>query len=153
MYGSVIFKDFVSERDATVVDRLRKAGAIIVGKTTMGEFASGYVGSAFGVVRNAYDLTRIASGSVRRHRRGRRRELLRRRARAGQAVRTYAGRCGESARSRASCSRPFDATRPSLRTSRRPVEKSSRRPARSVTRPPASSMMSAPAAWSQIASR
>ena len=63
MYGSVIFKDFVSERDATVVDRLRKAGAIIVGKSTMGEFASGYVGSAFGVVRNAYDPTRIASGS------------------------------------------------------------------------------------------
>jgi amidase len=63
MYGSVIFKDFVAERDATVVDRLRKAGAIIVGKTTMGEFASSYVGSAFGVVRNAYDLTRIASGS------------------------------------------------------------------------------------------
>ena len=63
MYGSVIFKDFVSERDATVVDRLRKAGAVIVGKSTMGEFASGYVGSAFGVVRNAYDPTRIASGS------------------------------------------------------------------------------------------
>ena len=63
MYGSAIFKDFVSERDATVVDRLRKAGAVIVGKSTMGEFASGYVGSAFGVARNAYDPTRIASGS------------------------------------------------------------------------------------------
>jgi Asp-tRNA(Asn)/Glu-tRNA(Gln) amidotransferase A subunit family amidase len=62
-YGSAIFLDFVPARDATVVDRLRRAGAIIVGKSTMGEFASGYVGSAFGVVRNAYDPTRIASGS------------------------------------------------------------------------------------------
>ncbi len=83
MYGSVIFKDFVSARDATVVDRLRKAGAVIVGKATMGEFASGYVGSAFGVVRNAYDPTRIAERVVRRHRRGRRRELRDRRHRRG----------------------------------------------------------------------
>jgi Asp-tRNA(Asn)/Glu-tRNA(Gln) amidotransferase A subunit family amidase len=62
-YGSVVFKDFIPQRDATVVTRLKKAGAVIVAKTTMGEFASGYVGSAFGVVRNAYDPTRIASGS------------------------------------------------------------------------------------------
>ena len=62
-YGSVVFKNFTPSRDATVVTRLKKAGAVIVAKTTMGEFASGYVGSAFGVVRNAYDQTRIASGS------------------------------------------------------------------------------------------
>jgi amidase len=62
-YGSVLFKDFIPRRDATIVTKLKKAGAVIVGKTTMGEFASGYVGSAFGVVRNAYDPTRIASGS------------------------------------------------------------------------------------------
>src|ERR1700674_895775 len=62
-YGSAVFKDFVPQRDATVVTKLRKAGAVIIGKTTMGEFASGIVGSAFGVVRNAYDPTRIASGS------------------------------------------------------------------------------------------
>jgi Asp-tRNA(Asn)/Glu-tRNA(Gln) amidotransferase A subunit family amidase len=36
---------------------------VILAKTTMGEFASGYLGSAFGIVRNAYDQTRIASGS------------------------------------------------------------------------------------------
>jgi amidase len=62
-YGSALFKDFVPTRDATVVTRLQAAGAIILAKTTMGEFASRYVGSAFGVVRNAYDPTRNPSGS------------------------------------------------------------------------------------------
>ncbi len=62
-YGSVLFKDFIPTRDATIVSRLKRAGAVIVAKTTMGEFASGYLGSAFGVVRNAYDPARIASGS------------------------------------------------------------------------------------------
>lgn len=62
-YGSILFKDFVPARDATVVQRLKAAGAIVIAKATMGEFASGYVGSAFGVVRNAYDPTRIPSGS------------------------------------------------------------------------------------------
>jgi Asp-tRNA(Asn)/Glu-tRNA(Gln) amidotransferase A subunit family amidase len=62
-YGSAVFKDFVPQRDATIVTRLRKAGAVIIAKTTMGEFASGYLGSAFGAVRNAYDPTRMASGS------------------------------------------------------------------------------------------
>jgi Asp-tRNA(Asn)/Glu-tRNA(Gln) amidotransferase A subunit family amidase len=62
-YGSVVFKDFVPTRDATVVTRLKKAGAVVIAKTTMGEFASGYLGSAFGAVRNAYDPTRIPSGS------------------------------------------------------------------------------------------
>jgi amidase len=62
-YGSAIFKDFVPRRDATAVKRLEAAGAIIIAKTTMGEFASRYVGSAFGIVRNAYDPTRNPSGS------------------------------------------------------------------------------------------
>jgi amidase len=62
-YGSAVFKDFIPQRDATIVTRLKKAGAVIVAKSTMGEFASGYVGSAFGVVRNAYDPGRSASGS------------------------------------------------------------------------------------------
>ena len=62
-YGSAVFKNFIPQRDATIVTRLRKAGALIVAKTTMGEFASGYLGSAFGAVRNAYDPTRMASGS------------------------------------------------------------------------------------------
>ena len=62
-YGSAVFKDFIPQRDATIVTKLKKAGAVIVAKTTMGEFASGYLGSAFGAVRNAYDPTRMASGS------------------------------------------------------------------------------------------
>ena len=62
-YGSVIFKNFVPQRDATIVTKLKKAGAIIVAKTNMGEFATRYVGSAFGVVRNPYDPKRTASGS------------------------------------------------------------------------------------------
>jgi Asp-tRNA(Asn)/Glu-tRNA(Gln) amidotransferase A subunit family amidase len=62
-YGSALFKDFVPQRDATIVTKLKRAGAVIVAKTTMGEYAQGYLGSAFGVVRNAYDPTRSASGS------------------------------------------------------------------------------------------
>jgi len=62
-FGSSIFRDFVSARDATAVQRLEAAGAIILAKTTMGEFASRYVGSAAGIIRNAYDPTRNPSGS------------------------------------------------------------------------------------------
>ncbi len=62
-YGSALFADFVPSRDATIVARMRDAGAIILAKTNMGEFASRYVGSAFGVIRNAYDPTRNPSGS------------------------------------------------------------------------------------------
>ena len=62
-YGSAVFKDFVPRRDATIVTRLRKAGAVIVGKASMGEYASGYFGSASGPIRNAYDPSRNASGS------------------------------------------------------------------------------------------
>lgn len=62
-YGSVLFKDFVPQRNATIVERMKSAGAIVLAKTTMGEFASGFLGSAFGVVRNSYDPRRYASGS------------------------------------------------------------------------------------------
>lgn len=62
-YGSVLFKDFIPQRDATIVQRLEGAGAIILAKTTMGEYASRYVGSGFGIIRNAYDPTRNPSGS------------------------------------------------------------------------------------------
>ena len=47
-----------------VVDRLRKAGAIILGKTTLSEYAAGDTyGSMFGVTRNPYDLERTVGGS------------------------------------------------------------------------------------------
>lgn len=62
-YGSALFKNFIPQRDATIVQRLEAAGAIILAKTTMGEFASRYVGSAAGIIRNAYDPTRNPSGS------------------------------------------------------------------------------------------
>jgi amidase len=62
-YGSAVFKDFVPQRDATIVTKLKEAGALIVAKTNMGEFANGYVGSAFGVSRNPYDPRRNPSGS------------------------------------------------------------------------------------------
>jgi amidase len=62
-YGSALFRTFVPTRDATAVARLKAAGAIILAKTTMGEFAQRYVSSAAGVIRNAYDPTRNPSGS------------------------------------------------------------------------------------------
>jgi amidase len=62
-YGSVLFRDFVPARSATAVERLRRAGAVILAKTTMGEFATAYSGSAFGDCRNAYDPRRSPSGS------------------------------------------------------------------------------------------
>ena len=62
-YGSALFADFVPDRDATIVTLMKDAGAIIHAKTNMGEFASRYVGSGFGVIRNAYDPLRNPSGS------------------------------------------------------------------------------------------
>jgi amidase len=62
-YGSVLFKQFTPRRDATIVKKLRAAGAIVIGKTNMGEFAAGYLGSGFGIVRNAYDPARSPAGS------------------------------------------------------------------------------------------
>src|SRR5712691_9763474 len=62
--GSVLFRDYRPPLDAFVVARLKKAGAIILGKTTLGEFASGDTyGSMFGVTRNPYNLERTAGGS------------------------------------------------------------------------------------------
>ena len=42
-YGSVLFKQFTPRRDATVVKKLKAAGAIVIGKTNMGEFARKYL--------------------------------------------------------------------------------------------------------------
>jgi Asp-tRNA(Asn)/Glu-tRNA(Gln) amidotransferase A subunit family amidase len=63
--GSAVLEGFAPDRDAELVARLRAAGAIILGKTNMHEFAYGIesVGSAFGLTRNPYDPSRNPGGS------------------------------------------------------------------------------------------
>ena len=63
--GSKLFEDHVPTEDALVVERLRAAGAIVLGKTNTPEFAFGpnTVNTVFGATRNPWDLTRTAGGS------------------------------------------------------------------------------------------
>src|SRR5215831_19096725 len=62
--GSVLFKDYYPDRDAFVVEKLRKAGAIILAKATLGEIGGGDThGSLFGSTRNPYALDRTVGGS------------------------------------------------------------------------------------------
>ncbi|HEX9444720.1 MAG TPA: amidase family protein [Candidatus Binatia bacterium] len=62
--GSLLFKDYHPDRDAFVVEKLKKAGAIILAKATLGELGGGDThGSLFGSTKNPYDLARTAGGS------------------------------------------------------------------------------------------
>ena len=63
--GSPLFADLVPEQDALLVQRLRCAGAIIIGKTNVPEFGLGShtYNPVFGLTRNAYALDRTAGGS------------------------------------------------------------------------------------------
>ena len=64
--GSRVFGEgFTSRYDATLVHRLKRAGAILIGKTNLHEFAYGVTGenSHFGPARNPWDPSRIAGGS------------------------------------------------------------------------------------------
>lgn len=62
--GSVLFRDHMPDRDCFVAAKLKTAGAIFIGKTTLGELGAGDThGSLFGSTRCVYDLERTAGGS------------------------------------------------------------------------------------------
>jgi amidase len=62
--GSVLFKDYRPGGEGFVAKKLREAGAIYLGKVTLGELGGGDThGSLFGSTRNVYDLERTAGGS------------------------------------------------------------------------------------------
>jgi len=63
--GSHLLLGSVARQDATVVKKLREAGAVVIGKANMDEFATanGLASGRGGVVRNPYDPTRDANGS------------------------------------------------------------------------------------------
>src|SRR3954453_2676285 len=64
-YGSPLFADHVPAEDSLLVARLKRAGAIVIGKTNTPEFAAGSqtFNRVFGVTRTPYDLTRTPGGS------------------------------------------------------------------------------------------
>ena len=64
-FGSPIFKDFVPDQDALIVDRLKRSGAITIGKTNTPEFGAGSqtFNEVFGATRNPYNFEKTCGGS------------------------------------------------------------------------------------------
>ncbi|HPQ44331.1 MAG TPA: amidase [Syntrophales bacterium] len=64
-FGSKIFRDFIPEDDSLIVERLKKAGAITIGKTNTPEFGAGSqtFNEVFGETANPYDTTKTCGGS------------------------------------------------------------------------------------------
>ncbi len=64
-FGSLVFKDNVPARDASAVARLKRAGAVLIGKTTTPEFGQQSLTQAplFGRTRNAWSAERTSGGS------------------------------------------------------------------------------------------
>ena len=64
-FGSKVYKDHIPDHDALIVERLRDAGAILVGKTNTPEFGAGSqtFNEVFGETLNPYDTTKTCGGS------------------------------------------------------------------------------------------
>jgi amidase len=64
-FGSPLYKDYIPTEDDIVVDRMRRAGAITIGKTNTPEFGAGSqtFNKVFGATHNPYDLTKTCGGS------------------------------------------------------------------------------------------
>ena len=64
-FGSPLYKDYIPTEDHIVVERMRRAGAITIGKTNTPEFGAGSqtFNKVFGATHNPYDLTKTCGGS------------------------------------------------------------------------------------------
>ena len=64
-FGSLLYKDYIPTEDELIVERVRRAGAVIVGKTNTPEFGAGSqtFNKVFGATYNPYDLSKTCGGS------------------------------------------------------------------------------------------